>query len=280
MKLNIKSNIVNPKEISEMKISILSTFYNDKKMMKLVMDSVLKQNCQEIEHVIVDAASTDGSVQLIKEYEKKYAQAGKELKWISEPDKGIYYGFNKAFELSSGDYIMVNAPDPFLDEFVFSDLTEVLTRESPDYVYGGVYYQKEGKIIRNWSGRPGNWRLGWMAATPTLCVKRKVMEKYGPFDTSNGAADYKFQLKLFRDSTLKSCAIERIIVVYFAGGTSNGGLKANLNSIKADLQALKECGVTFPWFVSFCKIIRAIFAYTFVSHKNLDLTVLQEQKIT
>ena len=105
-----------------MKISILSTFYNDKKMMKLVMDSVLKQNCQEIEHVIVDAASTDGSVQLIKEYEKKYAQAGKELKWISEPDKGIYYGFNKAFELSSGDYIMVNAPDPFLDEFVFSDL--------------------------------------------------------------------------------------------------------------------------------------------------------------
>lgn len=139
-----------------MKISILSTFYNDKKMLQLVMDSVLMQTCQEIEHIIVDAASTDGSRELIEIYEKKYAQQGKELKWISEPDRGIYFGFNKAFDLSTGDYIMVNAPDPFIDKNVFSELIEVLERENPDYVYGGIYYQKDGKIIRNWSGKPGN----------------------------------------------------------------------------------------------------------------------------
>lgn len=257
-----------------MKISILSTFYNDKKMLKLVMDSVLKQTCNEIEHIIVDAASTDGSVSLIEEYEKKYARANKELKWISEPDHGIYYGFNKAFALSSGDYIMVNAPDPYLDEHVFSDLLEVLEREKPDYVYGGIYYQKDGKIIRNWSGKPGNWRLGWMAATPALCVTRAVMEKCGPFDTDNYAADYKFQIRIFQDSTLKSYCMNRMMVIYYAGGTSNGGIKENLASIKAGWQALKDCGVPCAWFITLCKILRALFAYTFVSHKRVD-SILQ-----
>lgn len=259
-----------------MKISILSTFYNDKKMLKLVMDSVIKQACNEIEHIIVDAASSDGSVPLIKEYEEKYVQANKALKWISEPDNGIYFGFNKAFELSTGDYIMINAPDPFLDEHVFSDLLEALEREKPDYAYGGVYYQKNGKIIRSWSGKPGNWKLGWMAASPTLCVKREVMEKYGPFDTNNSAADYKFQIKMFQDGTLKSYCMNRMMVIYYAGGTSNGGVKANLISIKAGLQALKDCGVPFAGVITFCKIMRAVFAYTFVSHKSIDLTPLQE----
>ena len=253
-----------------MKISILSTFYNDKKMLKLVMDSVLMQTCQDIEHIIVDAASTDGSVELIKEYEKKYIQENKELKWISEPDNGIYFGFNKAFNLSTGDYIMVNAPDPFLDEYVFSDLLKVLNREKPDYVYGGLYYQKNGRIIRRWSGKPGNWKLGWMAATPALCVKRAVMEKYGPFDTDNYAADYKFQIRMFKDHTLKPYYMNRMMVIYHAGGTSNGGIRANLMSIKGSFCSLRECDVSFAFFITFCKILRALFAYTFVSHKKLD----------
>jgi len=266
-------------EESKMKISILSTFYNDKKMLKIVMDSVIKQQTNsEIEHIIVDAVSTDGSVSLLKEYEEKYIRANKTLKWISEPDNGAFFAYNKAFKLSTGSYVMINNTDPYVDEYVFSDLSEVLEREDPDYVYGGVYYQKNGKIIRNWNGRPGNWRLGWMMATITLCVKRRVWEKYGPFDTDNYAADYKFQIKMFQDSTLKAYCMNRIMVIFYAGGTSNGGIKENLNAIKADLQSLKDCGVPFRFFVVFCKILRAFFAYTFVSHKSLDAVLAQEQK--
>lgn len=255
-----------------MKISILSTFYNDRKMLKLVMDSVLMQTCKNLEHIIVDAASNDGSIDLIREYEGKYVQSGKTLKWISEPDNGIYYGFNKAFDLSTGDYIMVNAPDPYADESVLSDLLKVLEEEKPDYTYGGMIYQKNGEIIRRWSGKPGNWKLGWMAATPTLCVKRSLMEKYGPFDTGNISADYKFQVRLFMDDSLKSYYMDRIMVIYYAGGTSNGGIKANLNSIKDGQKALHDYEVPFGWFITSCRIIRAFFAYLFASHKKIKVS--------
>lgn len=255
-----------------MKISILSTFYNDKKMLKLVMDSVLIQTTTNLEHIIVDAASSDGSVQLIEEYEEKYVQADKILKWVSEPDDGIYYGFNKAFGLSTGDYIMVNAPDPYADAYVMSDLLDVLERERPDYVYGGMYYQKDGKIIRRWSGKPGNWKLGWMAATPTLCVKRSLMEKYGPFDTDNISADYKFQIRLLMNSSLKSYFMDRIMVIYYAGGTSNGGIKANLNSIKDGQKALCDYSISFAWFITLCRILRAFSAYLFASRKKIEIS--------
>ena len=255
-----------------MKISILSTFYNDKEMLKRVMDSVLLQTCPNLEHIIVDAASGNGSIQLIQEYEEKYKRSNKILRWISEPDNGIYFGFNKAFDLSTGDYVMVNAPDPYADAHVMSDLLEVLEKEQPDYVYGGMYYQKDGKIIRRWSGKPGNWKLGWMAATPTLCVKRSVMEKYGPFDTNNISADYKFQVRLFMDKSLKSYYLDRIMVIYYAGGISNGGLKANLNSIKDGQRALMDYDIPFGWFITICRIVRALFAYVFASHKRIEIT--------
>jgi len=242
-------------------------------MLKRVMDSVLMQTCSDIEHIIVDAASKDGSAALLEKYESKYTDSGKTMKWISEPDSGIYYGFNKAFYLSTGDYIMVNAPDPYFDNQVFSDLLKVLEKDKPDYVYGGMIYQKNGKIIRRWSGKPGNWRLGWMAASPTLCVKRSLMEKYGPFDTQHPiAADYKFQIRLLMDDTLRSYFLDRIMVTYYAGGTSNGGIQANVASIKDGHKALVECSVKFAWFTTLCRILRAVFAYTFVSHKKIQVS--------
>ena len=262
-----------------MKISILSTFYNDRKSLKRVMDSVLMQTCTDIEHIIVDAASTDDSMDLLKEYEVKYAELNKILRWISEPDDGSWYGFNKAFEMSTGDYVMINAPDPFADKYVFTELLTILEQEKPDYVYGGMHYQKDGKIIRNWSGKPGSWKLGWMVATPTLCVKRSVLEKIselekcGLFDPDCGVAcDYKLQIRLFMDKTLKSYHMNRVMVIYYAGGGSNGGIKAKLRSIKYGQKSLVACGVKFAWFVTSCRIVRAIFAYSFASRKKIRIS--------
>lgn len=262
-----------------MKISILSTFYNAKPSLRRVMDSVLMQTYTDIEHIVVDAASTDGSVELLKEYEIKYANSNKIFKWISEPDSGSWDGFNKAFEMSTGDYIMINAPDPYADNQVFSDLEKILEKEKPDYVYGGMHFQKNGIIIRRWSGKPGNWKLGWMAATPTLCVKRSVLEhvltleECGLFDPNcRMACDYKLQVRLFMEKNLKSYSMDRIMVIYYAGGGSNGGVKANLNSIKYNQVALICCGVKFAWFITLCRILRAFFAYLFASRKKINIT--------
>ena len=115
-----------------------------------------------------------------------------------------------------------------------------------------------------------------MAATPALCVKRSVLEniaaleKCGLFDIERRiAADYKLQIRLFMDKTLKSRSLDRMIVTYYAGGTSNGGIKGKWESIKDGQKALIDCGVKFAWFITFCRIMRAIFAYTFASRNKL-----------
>ena len=250
-----------------MLISILSTFYNDKEMLIRTLDSVLLQSYGEIEHVVTDGGSVDGSVEVLKTYEEKYKKAGKRLIWKSERDRGIYDGTNKAASIASGDYLLFGT-DPYVDNTVIGYIVNALERDDVDYVYGGMYFQRDGKIIRRWSGKPGNWRFGWMAATPTLAMKRSVWEKHGPFDLHYiSASDYKFQLKIFQDRTLKSKSLNRFLVMYYAGGTSNGGLKAKWLSIKECHKILKDCRVRFGWFTNLCKTVIAICAYTFASHQ-------------
>lgn len=258
-----------------MKISIASAFYNDKRMLELTLRSVLEQTYSNIEHIVADGGSTDGSVELLREYEENYRRTGKTLIWKSEKDGGLTDAFNKAVSLSTGDYIIL-ASDPYVDDEVLFHIAKTLKESGADYVYGGMYFQRNGRIIRQWSGRPGNWRLGWMAATPTLCMRRSIWEKHGPYDEKyRSAPDYKLQISIFRDKTLKSCPLNRTIVVYYAGGTSNGGIKANWESIKECQRILNENHIPFGWFTNLCKIVIALFAYTFASRKIVAVEELK-----
>ena len=252
-------------------ISIISTFYNDKEMAKLVMDSVLSQTYDNIEHIITDGASSDGSVELYESYEAKYAEAGKKLVWKSEKDKGLYDGFNKAAGLATGDYVLV-CTDPYVNSTIIEQMMAKIKSEDYDYIYGGVLFQKDGKITRIWKGKPGSWRRGWLAATPTLLMKKSVWDKHGEFDLKyRSAADYKLQIKMFRDKTLKSAALPKPLINYYAGGTSNNGLKGKMKSMRECGKILRECHVRFGWFTNMCKTTRALFAYTFASRKKIKL---------
>ncbi len=254
-----------------MTISLISSFYNDKKMLKIVLESVLNQTHNDIEHIVADGGSTDGSVEILKEYEKKYSECGKRLIWVSEKDKGISDAVNKAANMATGDYMLCSV-DPYVDSNVIAKINSKLESTGADYCYGGMLYQKDGKIIRQWSGKPGNWRLGWMAATPTFCFKRSLWQQYGPFSLDiRGAADYEFQIKIFKDKKLKSVAITEPLVLYYAGGTSNGTIKNNFDSIKESQLALVRNNVPFAWFTTFCKIVIAAFAYLFASRKEIKI---------
>lgn len=256
-------------------ISIISTFYNDKEMARLVMDSVLSQTYTDIEHIITDGGSSDGSVELYESYEQKYAEAGKRLVWKSEKDKGLYDGFNKAARLATGDYILV-CTDPYIKSSIIEEMMATITSEDYDYIFGGMIFQKDGKIVRIWSGKPGNWRLGWLAATPTLLMKKSVWDKHGEFDIKyKSAADYKVQISIFRDKELRSTALQKPLINYYAGGTSNNGFKGKMLSMKECGKILREARVHFGWFTNFCKTFIALFAYTFASHKKADLKDFQ-----
>ncbi len=254
-----------------MKVSIISPFYHDNKMMMRVMKSVLKQDCNDIEHIIVDGGSGEETVTLLKEYEQKYKACGKALKWVSEKDRGIADAVNKGSAMSTGD-LLIFMIDVYIDSHVISQIVEKMVSENADYCYGGLIYQQDGKIVRKWSGKPGNWRLGWMMATPTMCYKRSVWEMCGPYiEKYRTANDYDFQLKVMRNKSLKGASIPKPLVVYYAGGVSNGSLKNKWNSIVEEYQVLVDNHVKFAWFTNLCKIIIALCAYTFVSKKTVNL---------
>ena len=254
-----------------LKISIASTFYNDKKMLKVVLDSVLSQTYPDIEHCIADAGSTDGSVELLQEYEEKYRQAGKTLRWTSGKDTGRSDGINKSVDMATGDYIFVAFFDPFINERIVDEVASTLNRENPDYIYGGIYYHRDGTIVRKWDGKKGNWKLGWMAATPTLCVKRSVWELKRPFDPEIVlAADYGFQLALFEDERLKGVPLNKKIVLYYAGGGSNNKLEDKVASIKEAYKVLKRRQIKHAWFINLCKTVRGVCSYIFVVRQRIE----------
>lgn len=258
------------------KISIVSPFYNDKVMLKRTLESVLRQDYANIEHVVADGGSTDGSVDLLKEYEAKYKSAGKELIWVSEKDNGIADGVNKATAMSSGNVIMFMV-DVLASSHIITEIMEYFEKRGIDYLFGGLIYQRNGKIVRQWSGKPGNWRFGFMMATPTLCYRRAVWKKHGPYSekyvspTGQDVSDYDFQLKLMRDRSLNFQAIRKPLVIYYAGGSSNNNFRYRLACIAECQKALRANNISFPLFTNLCKTLIALFAYTFAPHKKIIL---------
>lgn len=253
------------------KVSFVTPVYNARDMLRRTLESVLRQDYPNIEHVVVDGGSSDGTIDLLKEYEKKYSLAEKELIWVSEKDNGIWDATNKATDMSSGELIMY-AADVFANSQVVSEIVRAFEANDIDYLYGGMLYQRDGKIIRRWSGKHGNWRLGWMAASPTLCYTRETWEKHGPYiEDYKASADYDFQIKLFKDKSLKYLTICAPLVIFYAGGISNGNIKLKWNAIKEGNKILHDNNVKFAVFTTLCKIMTALFAYGFASHERVEL---------
>ena len=257
--------------LSMKKISIISPVFNPGKMLWRNLESVLRQDYLSVEHVVVDGGSTDGSVDVLKEYERRYEEAGKKLIWISAPDRGISDAVNKASAMSSGD-LMIFFIDVFVDDHTISEIVEKFEKDNIDYTFGGLLYQENGRIIRRWSGKPGNWHFGFMLATPTLCYTRSVWEKHGPYSENYICAnDYDFQLKLLKDKSLRYQSIAKPLVIYYAGGISNNSFQARWKWIKESQRVLKDNQVPFATFTNCCKTGIALCAYIFASHKKIEM---------
>jgi len=252
-------------------ISIISPFLNSKDMLKRTLESVLRQDYPNIEHVIADGGSTDGSVEILKEYEKKYEEAGKKLVWISEKDRGTSEAINKAAGMSHGT-LMISMQDVFTSDYIVSKIVKTFENNDVDYSFGGLLFHKEGRVIRRWSGKPGNWHLGFMMATPTLCYTREVWKKHGPYSEEYVSAnDYDFQIKLFKDKSLKFISIPEPLVIFYAGGMSNGDFSKKWFSFNEGYKVLRHNQVPFAAFTNLFKTAIAMCAYIFASHRQIEL---------
>jgi glycosyltransferase involved in cell wall biosynthesis len=227
-------------------ISIVTATWNCAKTLPDCLASVARQNYVNWEHVIVDNASTDGTIHVINQHIDQIAT------FKSERDKGIYDALNKGIRLSIGDVVgFLHADDLYASDDVLFKIAQAF--EDPDVcaVYGDLEYvsqQDTSKVIRRWQSKPFNQRdlgWGWMPAHPTLYVRRDWYSKISGFDISYRiAADYLSILKLFTQPDFNTVYIPDVLVKMRLGGASNKSVKAIVNKSKEDWRALRSCNLS------------------------------------
>ena len=151
------------------KVSVITTTFQDIVHLKEVVNGIKNQDYDNIEYIIVDGASKDGTVEFLKEQEEVFKKlSGKELKWISEPDKGIYDAINKGIRMAQGDIIGFMF-DRFAAENVISRMVRIMEEEGSDGVHGDLDYVDEaGNVVRHWvMGNSRSIRDGWISRRPS-----------------------------------------------------------------------------------------------------------------
>lgn len=255
------------------KVSVIMTTYNCRKTFLESFTSIAEQNYGNIEVVIIDGASTDGTVDLIRKAE--YASAGRRgfsVVWKSEPDHGIYEAMNKGIQISSGDIIGV-MNDRFTKVDALSTMVKAIHETGTLGVHADLVYTDKGRCIRYWHMGDGNWengcykalRTGWMPAHPTLYLCRKVYEMYGLYNTVlRSSADYEFMLKILCGKvgeSVRLAYIPEVLVDMYYGGTSSNGFSGYLQNTREAYRALVKEGVHPAWFVIACRVARTLMQF-------------------
>ena len=225
-----------------MKISIITSVYNNQETIAEAMDSVLSQTYTDIEYIIIDGGSTDDTVNIIKSYQNRIAV------FISEPDKGIYDGLNKGIKLATGDVIgFLHSDDLYENNTVIEQVAQAFMASEIDSVYGDLTYVNKSdptKVIRYW--KSGEFtlkklRCGWMPPHPTFFVKRAIYQQHGQFDTSfKIAADYDLMLRFLGKYKISTDYIPSVLIKMRVGGESNKSLKNVIRKSTEDLQAMRN----------------------------------------
>lgn len=243
---------------------MLVTVYNAEENLAATLQSIEEQAYQNIEVVIVDGGSTDGTVALIRQFENRTAdRAGLSLRWVSEKDQGLYDAMNKAYRLSTGDIIAV-CNDRLCEPEAVSSLAAAVEAGGEGCVgaHSDLVYVEGERIIRRWHMGEGKLSQGWMPGHPTLFLKREIYEKYGLYDTSyRCAADYEFMVRFLKDEKNRLAYVPRVLVAMFYGGTSNAGIRNYLVSFQEGYQALKRNGVGFPLWITLRRSIKVLFQF-------------------
>lgn len=250
-----------------LKVSIITVVYNRKKTIARAIESVLKQTYQEIEYIIIDGCSTDGTVEILQTYND-----GRISKLISEPDGGIYSALNKGLQLATGDVVGFIHSDDFLaHENVVAQLASVFEKdETCDMVYGDLsFFDSENidKVTRNYRSKFfKTWmmRFALQPAHPTVYARKRVYETVGGFNENYRiSADFDWLLRFFWFTKYNFQYLPITMVNMQQGGASTGGLKSMIKHNKEDLEILKSHGIFSNWLFVIAKYLYKIFQLRF-----------------
>jgi glycosyltransferase involved in cell wall biosynthesis len=223
-----------------MKVSIITVCRNAANTVVEAIKSVEAQTYADIEHIVVDGASTDNTVELVRSHGERVA------KLISEPDGGIYDAMNKGLGLATGDVVAyLNADDVYAHDGVVESATVAMADPDIDACYADLVYvsQEDPKrVVRYWKSNsyvPGACLKGWMPAHPTFFIRTPLLRKHGGFDsTFRLQGDFDLMLRLFEVHRIRTVYCSQIWVRMRQGGATNRSL---VNVWKGNLEAWHSC---------------------------------------
>jgi glycosyltransferase involved in cell wall biosynthesis len=250
-----------------MKISIITVCYNSIVTLETTIKSVINQSYSDIEYIVVDGGSTDGTLDLIDKY-KKFID-----KTISGPDSGIYDAMNKGILMASGDLIgILNSDDFFYDNKVISRIVEYHLKNSIDISVGNIVQHNDNKIIRIYSSKkwlPEKLKIGFMPPHPSMFVKKSIYDEYGLYKLNYlVAADYELMIRFFIKHNLSWGHNGITTTKMLIGGVSSSGLKSYRQITKDILQGFSENNIkVFKLFIKLRVIYKLI---EFIKIKKLN----------
>lgn len=221
-----------------LKASIITVVFNGARTIEDCIISIHTQKYQNIEHIIIDGGSRDGTTEIVEKHKDKISN------FISGPDDGIYDAMNKGIKLSTGDIIAtLNSDDFYADSVVVRQMVEFIEDNRLDAAYGDLIYinkDNTSKITRLW--KPGNYIrgafcYGWVPPHPTFFCRKRIFEKYGCFNNKfRVAADFELMLRFIEKHRIKVGYFPKGIVKMRTGGKANvlkGMIRGNLEIINS-----------------------------------------------
>ena len=255
-----------------MKVSIITVSFNSAKTIADTIDSVLSQDFPEIEYIIVDGGSTDGTVDIIRQNENRISQ------WISEKDQGMYDAMNKGIAMATGDVIgILNSDDVYMNSHVISDLMHLMQSQNTEVVFADLILvdsSNQNKVIRYYdSGRfhPSKFKFGWMPAHPTVFVKRELYQRVGKFSTTYQiAADYEMLIRMLAIEKASYAYYPKPVVRMRLGGASTSGISRNWILNQEIIRACKENGIYTNLFMLLLKVPAKLWGRLFPKRASLN----------
>ncbi|MBP5450538.1 MAG: glycosyltransferase [Spirochaetales bacterium] len=244
-----------------MTISIITVCYNSELTIARTIESVLAQDYPHLEYIIIDGASTDSTMEIVRKYENSFREKGINLITQSEPDKGIYDAMNKGIQKSSGDVIgIINSDDRLAEPNTLSSVAECFERHNCATLYGNIVIVKNNKPYRYWrGGKPRTFRYGWMPPHPSFFVKKEIYTRYGIFRLDCGVnADYELMLRLLEKEKVSTYWLNKTLAYMSAGGTSDSGIKTRIQSIDDNKKAWIINGMDCPPLTVWLKKLRKL----------------------
>ena len=277
-----------------MQISLITACYNSAATIRTAIESVLSQKGVDIEYIVVDGGSTDGTVDIIKEYSTRSTRSTRlTFKWLSEKDRGMYDAINKGIKMATGYVVgILNADDVLAADDTLAKIAAAFegagvrsqglgvrgqeSGDRVDAVYADIRFVSDAdsvealrsaKTVRYCSAarfRPWMFRFAVMVPHPSFYVRRECFDRLGGYSLDYRiCADFELLLRFIGIAKLRSAYLPECVVLMRMGGTSTAGWRSNVEINREDLRALRSHGIWSCLPLIYLKYLFKIWGFVF-----------------